>query len=52
MSGARKKLSALVFITEEKYGRLVLDAPMPRAYIKYLAQQGLAVSIEYVRYEN
>jgi len=23
----KKKLSALVFITEEKYGRLVLDAP-------------------------
>jgi hypothetical protein len=45
-----KKLSSLVFITEEKYGRPFLDAPMPRAYIKYLGNLGLNVSIEYVRY--
>ncbi len=45
-----KKLSRLVFITEEKYGKPFLDAPMPRAYIKYLAKQGLEVSIEYVRH--
>jgi hypothetical protein len=43
-----KKLSALVFITEEKHGRPSLDAPMPRAYIKFLATQGLKVSIVYV----
>lgn len=48
----KKKLSALVFITEEKHGRPFLDAPMPRAYIKYLAQVGLTVSIEYVRRET
>ncbi len=34
-----KKLSCLTFITEEKYGRPFLDAPMPRAYIKYLGEQ-------------
>ena len=48
----KRKLSSLVFITEEKYGRRVLDAPMPRAYIKHLAQAGLAVSIEYVQHET
>jgi hypothetical protein len=46
-----KKLSKLVFITEEVCGRPFLDAPMPRAYIKYLAQQGLEVSVAYVRYD-
>ena len=46
----KKKLSSLVFITEEKHGRPFLDAPMPRAYIKYLTQEGLKVSIEYVRH--
>ena len=48
----KKKLSSLVFITEEKHGRPFLDAPMPRAYIKYLAQTGLKVSIEYVRRDS
>jgi hypothetical protein len=43
-------LSRLIFITEEKYGRPFLDAPMPRAYINYLEQQGLKVSVEYVRH--
>jgi len=46
----RKKLSSLVFITEEKDGRPLLDAPMPRSYINYLAQEGLKVSVEYVRH--
>ena len=45
-----KKLSRLVFITEEKWGRRFLEAPMPRAYIKYLAAQGLEVIVRYVRY--
>ena len=45
----KKKLSGLVFITEEKCGRPFLNAPMPRAYIDYLAQKGLKVSVEYVR---
>jgi hypothetical protein len=26
--------------------------PMPRAYIKYLAQEGLTVSVEYVQHES
>lgn len=46
----KKKLTSLIFITEEKFGRPLLDSPMPRAYIKYLAEQGLSVSIAYVRY--
>jgi len=46
----KKKISCLVFITEEKFGRAFLDAPMPRAYIKYLAEHGLKVSVEYVRH--
>lgn len=46
----KTKLSSLVFITEEKHGRPFLDAPMPRAYIKHLAQEGLKVSVEYVRH--
>jgi hypothetical protein len=45
-----KRLSGLVFITEEEHGRPFLDAPMPRAYISYLAKQGLNVRIEYVRH--
>jgi hypothetical protein len=45
----KKKLTRLVFITEEEHGRPSLDSPMPRAYIRYLALQGLNVSIEYVR---
>src|SRR5262249_47445149 len=47
----KNKLRGLVFITEEKFGRPFLNAPMPRAYIKYLAEQGLEVRIEYVRHE-
>jgi hypothetical protein len=47
---SKDKLSSLVFITEEKYGQRLLDAPMPRVYIKYLAQQGLKVNVEYVRH--
>ena len=46
----KRKLGCLIFITEEKHGKPFLDAPMPRAYIKYLADQGLTVSIEYVRH--
>lgn len=45
-----KKLSRLVFITEEKHGRPFFDAPMPRAYIEYLTQQDLEVIVEYVRH--
>jgi hypothetical protein len=46
----KKKLSCLTFITEEKFGKPFLDAPMPRAYVRYLADQGLKVSIAYVRH--
>lgn len=48
----KKKLRSLVFITDENHGRAFLDAPMPRAYIRYLAQIGLKVSVEYVRHEH
>jgi hypothetical protein len=47
----KTKLRRLVFITEEKHGRPFLDAPMPRAYVKYLAESGLHVHVEYVRHE-
>ena len=45
----KKKLTSLVFITDEKHGRPFLGAPMPRAQVKYLAPAGLNVSVEYVR---
>ncbi|GEM_PF-1167134 len=45
-----KKLRGLVFITEEEFGRPFLDAPMPRAYVEYLAKIGLEVRIAYVRH--
>ncbi len=48
----KKKLSSLAFITEEKHGRPFLDAPMPRAYIKHLAEVGLIVTVEYVRHDG
>lgn len=47
----KKKLLGLVFITEEGFGRPFLDAPMPRAYMKYLQEQGLDISVAYVRHE-
>jgi hypothetical protein len=43
-----KKISRLVFITEASLGRRHLDAPMPRAYIEYLAKNGLDVAVAYV----
>lgn len=46
-----KKLCGLVFITEDECGRPFLDAPMPRAYMTYLAQLALKVSVEYVRHD-
>ena len=46
----KRKLTRLVFITEEEWGRKYLDTPMPRAYIEYLMSHGLEVSIEYVRH--
>jgi len=48
----KKKLTNLIFITDERFGRQFLDAPMPRAYIKYLVQEGLTVNVEYVRHES
>jgi len=44
----KRKLSKLVFITEEVHGRPFLDAPMPKAYTEYLQGQGLEVVISYV----
>jgi hypothetical protein len=43
-----KKINRLVFITEELFGKRLLDTPMVRAYIKYLADHGLSVSIAYI----
>lgn len=44
----KTKIARLVFITEEKFGKPYLDAPMPQAYIKYLAGHGLHVSVAYI----
>ena len=46
----KKKLSRLIFITEDEWGRQYLDKPMPRAYIAYLAGSGLEVAVEYVKH--
>jgi len=46
----KNKLSALVFITEERFGRPFLDAPMPQAYIEYLSRHGLKVTVVYIRH--
>ena len=46
----KQKLSKVVFITDEAHGRRFLDAPMPRAYMNYLKEQGLEVVVEYVRH--
>jgi hypothetical protein len=46
----KKKLTRLIFITEEEWGRQYLDKPMPRAYLAYLSQHGLQVIIEYVKH--
>jgi hypothetical protein len=43
------KIRKLVFITEETCGRPLLDSPMPKAFIHFLAKSGLVVEIEYVR---
>ena len=48
----KRKLSKLIFITEEKCGRPLLDAPMPRAYVQYLADLGLEVSVKYIRHAS
>jgi hypothetical protein len=45
-----KRISTLVFITEETFGRPFLDAPMPKTYIAYLEKHGLKVRVEYVRH--
>lgn len=46
----KKTISRLVFITEEEWGRKYLDMPMPREYVKFLAEHNLQVSIVYVRH--
>lgn len=48
----KTKITRLVFITEELHGKPFLDAPMPQAYIKYLATHGLNVSIAYIKQPN
>lgn len=48
----KTKIGRLVFITEEEHGKRFLDAPMPQAYIKYLAGHGLNVSIAYIKPES
>ena len=45
-----EKIKMLVFITEETSGRRHLDTAMPKAFMKFLAQNhGLKVQVEFVR---
>jgi hypothetical protein len=44
-----RRLVRLVFITDAKHGRPFLDSPMPREYMRHLAQEGIEVKIEYVQ---
>jgi hypothetical protein len=46
----KQKLGRLVFITEMQCGRPFLDAPMPRAYIKWLEVHGVLVNLRYVNH--
>jgi len=48
----KNKIGRLVFLTEEEHGKRFLDAPMPQAYIIYLAGHGLSVSIAYTKPET
>jgi hypothetical protein len=48
----KKKLTKLVFITEEKWGRQYLDTPMPSVYTSYLATTGLDVVVLYVQHAS
>ena len=43
-----KKLSKVVFISAKEHGKKLLDKPMPSAYIKHLAEEGLTITVEYV----
>lgn len=43
------KLTRLVFITEEEWGKKYLETEMPHAFIKYLARSGLEVEILYLK---
>lgn len=44
------KIKKLVFITEETEGRRFLDAAMPKAFMKYVSRNGLAVDVAYVNF--
>jgi hypothetical protein len=46
----KRKITGLVFITEEEWGRKYLDTPMPRAYMDYLLTHGLKVTVHYLRH--
>lgn len=46
-----RPLKALVFITEEEFGKRYLETAMPTAYIQYLSSLGLQVQVKYVRHE-
>lgn len=43
-----EKIRRLVFITEGKWRRKYLDTPRPRAFVSFLLNHGLEVSIEYL----
>ena len=43
------KLKKFVFITEEEWGKKLLDTEMPKAFIAYLGKNGMFVEIEYIK---
>jgi hypothetical protein len=47
-----RKIKRLVFITEESFAKPALDAPMPQAFIGYLRDRGLEVTVAYIRPEE
>ena len=48
-SRREKKIAKFVFITDAADASRTLESPMPRAYTKLLADQGLEVVVAYVR---
>ena len=46
------KLKKLVFITEEVWGKKHLATEMPKAFMTYLARNGLQVEVEYIKHET
>ena len=44
----QEKIKEMVFITEEEWGKKYIDKPMPKEYVKLLAEQNLKITIVYL----